>query len=451
MFPDFTKHLPSTTRYTLKKKISQFWVPFLLRFGGIFLMCILVTSLESWSTYNAFVLSLFLSLLLQTWQLFRLTEWIEISADPNHPENQHLKTLALFRPLVRTIRKTRQTEEKTRKELENLLENFQQLMQILPFGVVFLDKTLSINWCNQQSENHFKISYLKDRGLSILNLVRHQALYALLQDKNMTTLEWVPHHLPKTRIRLTRIPFAEKGLLLISEDISREHQIEQARKQFMANASHELQTPLTILRGYTELLEQTSIESTISTPILRQVDRMSAIIRDLLELSKLEQSSPPKLQVEHLHHICQDVFNQMVETNMRPLHFDCQLTPVDLACHNKEMVSVLENLLSNAIRFTADHGHITLALEIEGEYAVMRVTDDGVGIEQKHMEHLGTRFYRISQTTNEQPQGTGLGLAIVKQIAQRHEGFLRVQSEIHKGSQFSVYIPLDLSRKAVFL
>jgi two-component system phosphate regulon sensor histidine kinase PhoR len=451
---EIKKQTEPVGRYSWQKKLYQFWLPFLGRFFVIFVLCALFALSEKWSVYDGFVVALVVSLLLQAWNLFRITEWIECNQDPTQDFGKTPMSLTLFKPLIKIIKRARRNEDKFRNELSSVLETFQNAMQILPFGVVVLDQNLSIKWANHTAEKHFRVDVQKDIGLNLVNLTRGREMTEFLRDAQSESLLWQPLHLKNTHLLLSRIPFGGQDVLLLSEDVSEKYQADLIRKQFVANASHELQTPLTILRGYAELLLQTRPQEDQSSLhlMVEQVDRISALVRDMLWLSQLEHDSPAKKEPVDIELLSQKVFDEMVAmpavmSKQLRMSFDWQLKKgFRLNCYAKEWVSVVQNLLSNAIRFTPENGAVSMLIYRDEDCVVLAVVDTGCGIDAPYIEHLGTRFYRPPMSSlgdGAVVSGTGLGLAIVKQIAARHQGFLRIHSVLHQGSRFEFRVPID--------
>ncbi|MBC8287683.1 MAG: HAMP domain-containing protein [Nitrospinae bacterium] len=242
------------------------------------------------------------------------------------------------------------------------------------------------------------------------------------------------------------------GAVIVLNDVTRLRRLETVRKDFVANVSHELKTPITLIKGFLETLQQGALDDREEAErflniMVKQVERLNAIIEDLLSLSRLEQDSgKPEMSMEKTS------VQQILESAIR----DCELkaqdknTTVQLNCSSELevlanpplMSQAVLNLVDNALKYSEPGGQIEVeALATETEI-VIEVQDRGCGIDSSHLPRLFERFYRVDQARSRQLGGTGLGLAIVKHIAQAHGGSVSVNSTLGKGSRFSIRLPI---------
>jgi two-component system phosphate regulon sensor histidine kinase PhoR len=237
--------------------------------------------------------------------------------------------------------------------------------------------------------------------------------------------------------------------LLIVRDVSREQQLESMRKDFVANASHELRSPLTVVSGYLDsLADDAKLDPTWNAPVLemrRQAERMSTIIQDLLELSKLESSDTPKddhpIDVAGLLSLLR---REVLQSDTRPKTVDLVLdSDAMLLGAESEVHSIVSNLLSNAVKYTPPEGEIQIRWWTDESGGHISVRDTGIGIPAEHIPRLTERFYRVDPGRARSMGGSGLGLAIVKHALQRHGATLRVKSKEGTGSTFTCDFPLD--------
>jgi two-component system phosphate regulon sensor histidine kinase PhoR len=238
-----------------------------------------------------------------------------------------------------------------------------------------------------------------------------------------------------------------KGVLLVFHDITELKKLEQMRKDFVANVSHELKTPVTSIKGFTETLldgamnNQETLEAFLSI-ILKESDRLQSLILDLLELSKIEQQgfqlSIQKLDLRLLLEEVITIINgKAVEKDMR-LKFFCKLEKVFIEGDADRLKQVFINLIGNAINYTPREGEVTVILLGNGENVRIHVKDSGVGIEKEEIPRIFERFYRVDRARSRNSGGTGLGLAIVKHLVEAHQGTISVRSELGKGSEFII-------------
>ncbi|MCE9589748.1 MAG: PAS domain-containing protein [Planctomycetes bacterium] len=242
------------------------------------------------------------------------------------------------------------------------------------------------------------------------------------------------------------------GALVVINDVTRMRRLENLRRDFVANVSHELKTPVTSIKGFIETLRDGAMREPDNADqflaiISRQADRLNSIIEDLLKLSRIEQDAE-RSQIELSPHRLIDVLQSAINDTAAAagdrglsVTLDC---PHDLEPRiNAPLIEqAVVNLLDNAIKYTENGGVIELAARQENAEAVIQVRDRGCGIPAEHLPRLFERFYRVDKARSRKQGGTGLGLAIVKHIAQAHRGGVSVQSTPGAGSTFTIRIPV---------
>jgi len=222
--------------------------------------------------------------------------------------------------------------------------------------------------------------------------------------------------------------------------------LERTRRDFIANASHELRSPLTVISGYLDALaEGGELPESWEAPITetqRQVDRMTTILSDLIELTRLE-SSEDEAEYEFIdvRELLEPIYTEFSNRSKSPcleLQLDAELA---LLGNESEVHSIFLNLINNAVRFTSEDGHIQIQWCRDGAAAIFLVVDTGIGIQEEHIPRITERFYRVDKGRSRETGGTGLGLAIVRHAVQRHNGHLSIESQIGKGSTFGCHFP----------
>jgi len=393
------------------------------------------------------------------WQLARLRNWL---AQQAREEGGSVGTAPLpdalgpwgdaFAALFRLHR----ADRAARRYLTVTLEHLRQAAEALPEGVVLLDKALRIEWVNPQSARDLGIHPERDRGTLITHLVRDPEFIAYLAVGGDSI---VLHRSgePARTLSVAVVPFAERGRLLISRDISAIEQANTVRRDFIANVSHELRTPLTVIVGFLENLldEASATDSTDSAAakahqsalalMSEQAGRMQQLVNDLLTLSRLDEYHMPEHEetvdvptmLEELlkEGIALSAGRHTITTNVS--------TMVHLRGNPQELRSAFTNLVSNAVRYTLEGGKITLRWKLIGDQPVFEVADTGVGISQEHIPRLTERFYRVDKGRSSATGGTGLGLSIVRHVLLRHGARLEIKSKVSKGSTFRVIFPND--------
>ncbi|MGE0113687.1 MAG: phosphate regulon sensor histidine kinase PhoR [Steroidobacteraceae bacterium] len=336
-----------------------------------------------------------------------------------------------------------------KQRVGNLLREFRRLTASMPDGAALLGNYNELLWFNQRAERWLGLRRKRDVGIRIENLVRYPAFVRYLErgdySHSVTVLQpgaqqrWLSFHLVQAE--------GSTQKLLIVRDITKEMRIEAMRKDFVANASHELRSPLTVISGYLDsLADDTELNALWQAPVQemrRQSERMRTLIEELLQLSRLENSG------ELTENQCVDVpgllallRKDVLTMERRPKDITLQIeTDVCLLGSETELQSVFVNLISNAVKYTPVEGSVTIRWWRDAEGAHLSVSDTGVGIAAEHLPRLTERFYRVDAGRSREMGGFGLGLSIVKHALQRHGATLSIESEPGKGSTFTCHFP----------
>jgi two-component system phosphate regulon sensor histidine kinase PhoR len=352
----------------------------------------------------------------------------------------------VFTALYRFVRGTLQHQHR----LTAQLARFRSAAQAMPDAVIVLDAEDHISWCNTTAERYFGLDVQKDAGQPILNLVR-QPDFADYMKRGEYAEPFV--------LRLARdealvlsvriVAYGQDEKLLLSRDVTQAEKLETMRRDFVANVSHELKTPLTVVSGFLETIADGNVK--LEEPRGQQVlglmrnqsDRMLRLIDDLLTLSALESTTMPARETA----IDVQALLRAVHEGARALSGGRHAIVLDpgptatLWGDEREVRSAIVNLVSNAVRYTPKDGRITLAWSERDGEGWMSVEDSGIGIETRHIPRITERFYRVDTSRSRETGGTGLGLAIVKHVLTHHQARLEVASEPGKGSRFSAVFP----------
>lgn len=387
-------------------------------------------------------------LLMLCWQLLhlrQLTAWLEGPIDSPLPRGRGAWEIAFAGMHRRTRIRLGQQQS-----LAETLERFMRAFQALPDGVIAFDRHHHISWINEQAETHFALSAASDCGQALTNLIRHPDFVSYLDSgRYAEPLIYRGGRAEGLTLMLQIIPYAEDQNLLVSRDISQIERIETMRRDFIANVSHELKTPLTVVAGFSEMLADD--HETYSTSeikhylalICEQNTRMQRLIEDLLTLSALESGSAATSEeavplTPMLHSILADA--QALSAGQHEIVLTIEAPSVLLCCAN-ELRSAFSNLAGNAVRYTPPGGRITLHWRLHKGGGEFIVADTGIGIGAQHLPRLTERFYRVDRSRSRETGGTGLGLAIVKHVLTRHHATLEIESELGKGSRFIARFP----------
>ncbi len=243
------------------------------------------------------------------------------------------------------------------------------------------------------------------------------------------------------------------GALVVLNDMTRLQRLENIRRDFVANVSHELKTPITAIKGSVETLINGAVDDQESAQrflqiIARQSDRLNAIIEDLLALSRIEQGQEDNGIALHKTQLRSVLVNtlQACQINAQDkqitLAMDCPET-IEARINAPLLEQALVNLVDNAIKYSPENGRVTFSATAEEDAVMIEVRDWGSGIPQEHLPRLFERFYRVDKARSRKLGGTGLGLAIVKHIVHAHNGEIWVESTLGQGSTFTIHLPLQ--------
>jgi two-component system phosphate regulon sensor histidine kinase PhoR len=319
----------------------------------------------------------------------------------------------------------------------------------LPDGVVLLNGEDKIEWCNPPAEKQLGLVLNQDTGQPITYLVRHTDFIKYLQNQDYSEpIKLKSSRNPEITLEIQLVPFGGKQKLLICRDITQIEKLEIMRRDFIANVSHELRTPLTVVGGFLETLMDMDGAIPESTRgyfamMSEQTGRMRRLIEDLLTLSQLENgaNTPQDSEID-MGAMLNMVMNEALSLSHGRHRISLEAAPdIALMGSPEELHSALGNLVSNAVRYTPEGGEIRITWGLRGKLPVFSVKDSGIGIEQKHIDRLTERFYRVDRSRSRETGGTGLGLSIVKHILTRHQAKLEIESVLDKGSTFSVIFP----------
>jgi two-component system phosphate regulon sensor histidine kinase PhoR len=376
------------------------------------------------------------------WQLGALARWASGPAEAPVPEGRGTWALA-YAALYHRVR----LRSARQRDLRLALERFVSGAKALPEGVVVLDASDRIEWANPRAEAHLGLDLKHDSGAPIVNLVRHPAFvqYLAVGDFSEAVIIQSTRESALT-LSLQIVPFGVEEKLLMSRDITRLEAVARVRRDFIANVSHELKTPLTVLAGFIETLTDVEMDERQRQRCLslmgEQSNSMQRLVEDLLTLSALESEQSPVNESEFA------VVPLAVSSDAKALsggRHEVTLTIRDAATvlgSREELASAFGNLVSNAVRYTPEGGRIALEWRVTADGGEFRVADSGIGIASEHLPRLTERFYRVDRSRSRATGGTGLGLAIVKHVLIRHQGDLIIDSEVGHGSRFTVRLPL---------
>ena len=383
-------------------------------------------------------------------QLHRLTKWLakDHASDRSAPP----EGFGLWGGVFDGIYRLQKQERRASAYLENIVNKAQESSAALEMAIIMVDRNNNLDWWNKATESLLGLRYPEDRRLPVTNLIRDPAFTAYF-GRNVYD---EPLHINAPgdsgkRLEIQIALFGENERLIIVRDISQLHRLELMRKDFVGNVSHELGTPITVIKGYLEAILDNiqDLDGKWEKPVIQmhqQSSRMENIVKDLLALSALETGTPSRKQssfalIQLLSEIVNDA-RQIFAQQDHQFSLSCDEN-IKFIGDRGELYSAIANLVSNAAKYTPYQGKINILIRLSEDFLEAHVEDNGPGIEAQHLPRLTERFYRVDVSRSSETGGTGLGLAIVKHIVNRHDGELTVSSEVGKGSCFTCRFPLS--------
>ena len=341
----------------------------------------------------------------------------------------------------------RQRARKYKRSYRKLLKEVRKSTNAMPDGSIILNSAFEILHCNNAAQELAGFRKKQDRGQRADNILRDPRFVRYLHSgKHKTGVEIMSPIHEGHWLFCRLVPYGADQYLLLISDVTERRTLSVMRRDFVANASHELRSPLTVISGYLDsLAEDSDIDEAWKRPIEQmraQACRMNNIVSELLELSRIESSPPADTEqvvdVAGLLASARKSYAGIEKLAKIDVQADSQIR---LLGNASEIESVIANLLSNAVRHTPPDGQITLSWNSDSAGAALAVSDTGEGISEEHLPRLTERFFRVDSGRSREGGGIGLGLAIVKHVLLRHDAQLEITSTPGEGSQFICRFP----------
>lgn len=345
-------------------------------------------------------------------------------------------------------------------EISSEKNKFERILNFMTDGIIAFNTEGMIIHINSAAHNLFE---LKQEEQTFSGTMDKLGLRYTMQDiLNKKNLAEINDNI-EIRNRFFKIYFASfsdndnavAGIIAVLQDYTEEKKLDNMRKEFVANVSHELKTPLTSVKSYTETLldgasEDVELTKNFLKVIYAESDRMDRLVKDLLLLSKHDSGMRLKLNRLSLMELTKSVVERLqiaIERKKQNLRIVDEAKEPHILGDRDRLEQLLFNIIGNAIKYTPEEGSILVSVGVQGENAYIKVIDTGIGMPEKDIGRIFERFYRVDKARSRQMGGTGLGLSIAQEIAKAHGGSIQAKSELNKGTEIIVLLPLALQEE----
>ncbi|HXQ30482.1 MAG TPA: phosphate regulon sensor histidine kinase PhoR [Steroidobacteraceae bacterium] len=375
-------------------------------------------------------------------RLYRLERWLR-KRRTEEPPDFH----GVWGDVVALVMRIYRRKQFHKRRIVQLFREFRRMTTAMPDGVVVMSADREIQWFNRNAARLLKLRRKVDYGQRIDNLVRHPDFirYLAVGDFSQpvvirSTVDASAH------LALHVVAYGAGQQLLLVRDVTHQIRLEAMRKDFVANASHELRSPLTVITGYVDALaDDPGMDPAWHGPLeemRRQAERMRAVVNALIELSRLESSSGEAgTDLVDVGGMLTLMRREVLALDRHPEVALALESDAKLLGSEQEIHSIFSNLISNAVKYTPPEGRIDIRWWADVAGGHFSVRDTGVGIAREHLPRITERFYRVDPGRARTTGGSGLGLAIAKHALQRHGGTLEIESEEGIGSRFTCHFP----------
>jgi two-component system phosphate regulon sensor histidine kinase PhoR len=382
------------------------------------------------------------------WQLYKLSRWLVTNEASDAPHSS-----GLWEQVLDGIYKLRDELTEEEENVKAAAENMYQALSALTDAVVMIDANGDIQWSNSAATILLGVRFPEVQGESLFNFLDGPKFSKFVKSGNYADgIEMAGPQNSYLTLKIELSQFGEGHRLLFARNLTKIKRLERMREDFVANVSHELRTPLTVITGYLETLNSLNFSDNANvnkalSQMQTQSTRMSVLVEDLMLLAQLD-SVASKIEDQQIdisslvEHAVADMSVSLAADKTITAKLDKNLFALG---QEKELNSVVTNLISNACKYTPAGGEVEISWQLDDVGAEFSVTDTGIGIDPKHISRLTERFYRVDKSRSIATGGTGLGLAIVKHVLIRHDSHLNIKSSLGESSTFS----FSLSKKNI--
>ena len=326
---------------------------------------------------------------------------------------------------------------------------FEKLSGSIPDGIALINKSNELIWCNSSAETLLSLNFKLDKNKKINYIIRDEEfikyIKTLYHDKPYRINTKNDGNIKNLEVQV--IPYETDQALLIISDITSLVVLEKERKEFLSDISHELNTPLTIIQGYVEILKEHDFKNNFIIKAVNHIHnqsiRMSRLINDISLINKIEYKKKTNLKLLRPHELLENVLDEMVPV-FKKKQWSIEIKyKGEFTANSEDIRSIFSNLINNAVKYTDANGKIKVSLLETSNGFIFKILDDGIGVAQENINKITNRFYREDQSRSRNTGGVGLGLSIVEKIAKKYNANLEIKSELGKGSQFLINFRFD--------
>jgi two-component system phosphate regulon sensor histidine kinase PhoR len=356
-------------------------------------------------------------------------------------------------PFAKTIENQRKLIEEQLSNLESKANTIKTITEGMKEGLLLIDQEGNVLSANQSAITYLNSKFASFEGRNILELSRDihfvGGVKTALTGENA---EITAIYQNKT-VQVFFNPVLQVGAIVLFLDITEKANAEKIRREFSANVSHELKTPLTTINGYAEIIESgmAKVEDVqlFIGKIKSESTRMIHLVEDIIHLSEFDENNIVKsFQSFELLDLTKEVSERLITlAQEKSVSITVEGEPFEIHANQRMIDELLYNLIDNGIKYNKVNGNVTISLSKMDDGVKIVVSDTGIGIPTEHIDRIFERFYRVDQSRSKKTGGTGLGLSIVKHVAQLHGGSARLTSDIGKGTSVEVVIKNQTSMK----
>ena len=358
-----------------------------------------------------------------------------------------------FQELLPLLSRLEHQNKRVKEQMTNLLEQerkFNTITQNMNEGLILLDMDLRIVYMNDSCRRLFDTPSIDYTGRRMSQFNRSEALLETVNAALQGNAYSAELKMSEKQVQFFGNPVIEKecitGVVLFVLDITEKQKVERFKREFSANVSHELKTPLTSILGYAELMKNQMVqpEDTLvfSGKIYEEAGRLLTLVNDIIKISRLDEKDiRQSKEFVDLYYMSESVIQELLPAaEKHKVRISLEGKSVKIMAVSQMMRDLIYNLCENAIKYNVENGTVLVEVFEENEDTVFRISDTGIGIPMKYQERIFERFYRIDKSHSKQTGGTGLGLSIVKHVVEYQGGYIELHSNEKDGTVITVHL-----------